>query len=237
NVRNHNGLIFVPRITNKNGNRNGNVVAARIKGNGNGNNVNRMSMDPSRGELEQHPDTIEEIRAFYELYNNLVIEVEKVNTVNCETKEANVKLTAELASYRGREKISKPILIHDDEFLDDTPSKSVAQKFLIEKRLITANYDECVLNYVNGMNSYDKIQNANVSNNENQKKQKANVKRSKKLGSKEILASPRPSKPRTCVRWLPTGRIFDLRGKIIESSESKNENDTSACDNASTSNP
>ncbi|GKA36686.1 hypothetical protein Tco_0723251, partial [Tanacetum coccineum] len=63
------------------------------------------NMDPSGGEVEQHPATIEETRAFYEsLYNNLVIEVEKVNKVNRETKEANVKLTAKLARYRGREK-------------------------------------------------------------------------------------------------------------------------------------
>ncbi|GKA58060.1 hypothetical protein Tco_0757248 [Tanacetum coccineum] len=62
-------------------------------------------MDPSGGIIEQHPDTVEETRAFLEsLYNNLVIEVEKVNTVNRETKEANVKLTVELERYRGTEK-------------------------------------------------------------------------------------------------------------------------------------
>nr|GEV89375.1 hypothetical protein [Tanacetum cinerariifolium] len=66
------------------------------------------SMDPSRGIVEQHHATIEEKHAFYEsLYNNLVIEVEKVNTVNHETKEANVKLIVELAKYRGRKKSFK----------------------------------------------------------------------------------------------------------------------------------
>ncbi|GJU59332.1 retrovirus-related pol polyprotein from transposon TNT 1-94 [Tanacetum coccineum] len=38
NVRNQNGLIVVSRIANQNPNRNGNVVAARAKGNANGNN-------------------------------------------------------------------------------------------------------------------------------------------------------------------------------------------------------
>ncbi|GJR65648.1 retrovirus-related pol polyprotein from transposon TNT 1-94 [Tanacetum coccineum] len=61
------------------------------------------SMNPSGGDVEQHPGTIEETHAFFEsLYNNLAIEVENVNTVNRETKEANVKLIAELARYRGR---------------------------------------------------------------------------------------------------------------------------------------
>nr|GEV92625.1 hypothetical protein [Tanacetum cinerariifolium] len=61
-----------------------------------------FNMNLSGGELEQHPLTIKETHAFYKsLYNNLVIEVEKVNTINRKTKEANVKLTAELARYRG----------------------------------------------------------------------------------------------------------------------------------------
>ncbi|GKD75302.1 hypothetical protein Tco_1333584, partial [Tanacetum coccineum] len=74
---------------------------------------------------------------------------------------------------------------------------------------------------VNGMESRKKNQSANVSKSANQKKHKANVKKSKKLGSEERLASLRPRKPRTCLRWLPTGRIFDLCGKITASSNTK----------------
>ncbi|GKF16982.1 hypothetical protein Tco_0061900 [Tanacetum coccineum] len=66
--------------------------------------------------------------------------------------------------------------------------------------LITANHDVCVQNYVNNMNSRGKKQNANVSNVVNQKKHKLYVKKSKKLGSKERLASPTSSKPRYCLR-------------------------------------
>ncbi|GJS02156.1 hypothetical protein Tco_0318664 [Tanacetum coccineum] len=68
-------------------------------------------------------------------------------------------------------------------------------------------------------------------------KHKPNVKKSKKLGSNERLASPRPSKPRTCLRWLPTRRIFDLCGKITASSNTESESDIYVCDNASASNP
>ncbi|GJW70780.1 retrovirus-related pol polyprotein from transposon TNT 1-94 [Tanacetum coccineum] len=81
--------------------------------------------------------------------------------------------------------------------------------------LITANHDVCMLNYVNGMNS------ANVLKTANQKKHKPHVKQPKKAGSKERLDSPKPNKPRICLRWSPTGRIFDLCGKIIKSSDSK----------------
>ncbi|GKA76615.1 hypothetical protein Tco_0783076 [Tanacetum coccineum] len=106
-----------------------------------------------------------------------------------------------------------------------------------KKCLITANHDVCVFNYVNGMNSCDNNQSVNVSNTTNQKKQNPNVKKSKKLGSKERLASPRPRKPRSCLRWSRTGRIFYHSGKIIESSHSECKFVTSVCDDASASNP
>nr|GEX09203.1 hypothetical protein [Tanacetum cinerariifolium] len=85
--------------------------------------------------------------------------------------------------------------------------------------LIIVNHDVCVLNYVNDMNSRALNKNANVSNVENQKKHKPKVKKPKRVGYKERLASPKPSTPRSYLRWSPTGRIFDLKGKIIATSE------------------
>ncbi|GJR70268.1 retrovirus-related pol polyprotein from transposon TNT 1-94 [Tanacetum coccineum] len=103
--------------------------------------------------------------------------------------------------------------------------------------LITANHDVCVLNYVNDMNSRGKKQKANVSNTENKKKQKPKVMKPKKVVSNEILASPKLSKPRSCLRWSQTRRLFDLKGKIIASSKFKSQSDCSNGDNACTSNP
>ncbi|GJU04534.1 retrovirus-related pol polyprotein from transposon TNT 1-94 [Tanacetum coccineum] len=59
----------------------------------------------------------------------------------------------------------------------------------------------------------------------------------KKVGSNERLASPKPSKPRSCLRWSPIRRLFDLNGKIIVSSEYESQSDCSNGDNACTSNP
>ncbi|GJT74780.1 hypothetical protein Tco_1041505 [Tanacetum coccineum] len=98
-------------------------------------------------------------------------------------------------------------------------------------------HDVCVLNYVNDMNSRADNQSANVSIRENQKKHKANAKKSKESGSKGSLASSRPSKPRTCLRWIPTRRIFAMCGKLTASSNTENQSEKSVCDNASTSNP
>ncbi|GJU80073.1 hypothetical protein Tco_1282438 [Tanacetum coccineum] len=58
----------------------------------------------------------------------------------------------------------------------------------------------------------------------------------KKVESNERLASPKPSKPRSCLRWSPTGRLFDLKGKIITSSKYESQSDCSNGDNACTSN-
>ncbi|GJY84869.1 hypothetical protein Tco_0498895 [Tanacetum coccineum] len=103
--------------------------------------------------------------------------------------------------------------------------------------LITANHDECVLQYVNGMKSRKKNQSANVSKSANQKKHKPKVRKPKKVGSKERLVSPKPSTPSSCLRWSPTRRMFDLKGKIIATSESVCQSDCSKGDNACTSNP
>ncbi|GJY79450.1 retrovirus-related pol polyprotein from transposon TNT 1-94 [Tanacetum coccineum] len=77
------------------------------------------SMEQSGGTLDQHPATVEETRAYLEsLYNNLAIEVEKVNSVNRKMKETNANLTTvnrklretnadlttELARYKNQEK-------------------------------------------------------------------------------------------------------------------------------------
>ncbi|GJX38688.1 retrovirus-related pol polyprotein from transposon TNT 1-94 [Tanacetum coccineum] len=104
-----------------------------------------------------------------------------------------------------------------------------------KKCLITANHDVCVFNFLNGMKSHGKNQNDNVSNIENQMKHKASVKKTENLGSKESLSLLRPRKPRTRFRWLPTGRTFDLNGKLHDKSNTKDENEISAYDNASTS--
>ncbi|GJS82857.1 retrovirus-related pol polyprotein from transposon TNT 1-94 [Tanacetum coccineum] len=98
---------------------------------------------------------------------------------------------------------------------------------MCKKCLIIANHDVCVLNYVNGMNNRGDKQNANVSNDEYQKKHKPKAKKPKKLGSKERLASPKPHKPRSFLRWSLAGGIVDLKGKIIASSDSECQSDCS----------
>nr|GEV08699.1 hypothetical protein [Tanacetum cinerariifolium] len=103
--------------------------------------------------------------------------------------------------------------------------------------LIIANHDVCVLNHVNGINSHGKKQKENVSNIANQTEHKAQVWKSKNVGSKERLASPKPRKPRSCLRWSPNGRIFNFYGKIIATTEPACRSDCSKGDNACTSNP
>nr|GFC49100.1 hypothetical protein [Tanacetum cinerariifolium] len=103
--------------------------------------------------------------------------------------------------------------------------------------LNSVNHDVCLLNYVNGMKSRGKNQEANVSIKEKQKKQKPQVKKPKKVGFIERLVTPKPSNPKSFLRWSPTRRMFNLKGKIITSSESESQSDCPKGDNACTSNP
>nr|GEY71093.1 hypothetical protein [Tanacetum cinerariifolium] len=64
-----------------------------------------FSVEQSGGTVEQHPTNVEETCVLYDsLYNNLVIKVEKVNTVNRKLRETNAELTTELARYKNQEK-------------------------------------------------------------------------------------------------------------------------------------
>nr|GEY18845.1 hypothetical protein [Tanacetum cinerariifolium] len=63
------------------------------------------SMEQGEGTVEQHPVNIKETCVLYDsLYNNLAIEVEKVNSVNRKLRETNADLTTELARYKNQEK-------------------------------------------------------------------------------------------------------------------------------------
>nr|GEX04698.1 hypothetical protein [Tanacetum cinerariifolium] len=251
-----------------------------------------FSVEQDGGTVNQHPATVEETRAYFEsLYNNLAIEVEKVNSINRKMKETNAALTTELARYKNQEKCfeisqekynklercyqrgntkndrvpsasnsscSKNKEVEVEEHPKNLPlfknkkhmssecnnvklaiqnDKSEVVCAMCKQCLITAKHDVCVLNYVNDMNSHGKKQKANASNTKNQKKQNPMGMKPKKVGSNKILASPKPSKPRSYLRWSPTGRLFDLKGKIITSSESESQSDCSNSDNACNANP
>nr|GFB16130.1 integrase, catalytic region, zinc finger, CCHC-type, peptidase aspartic, catalytic [Tanacetum cinerariifolium] len=56
---------------------------------------------------------------------------------------------------------------------------------------------------------------ANVSKNETQKEYWLKVSKSKNVGPRESLATPKPRKPRFLLRWSPTGKMFDSAGKLV----------------------
>nr|GEU50413.1 alpha/beta hydrolases superfamily protein [Tanacetum cinerariifolium] len=133
---------------------------------------------------------------------------------------------------------------------DKAPSKSKSSRLSNNLEKIEENYrnlqsssnkkhmsSECNNIKLDIRNAKSKKQKANVSNVTNQKKYKAQVWKPKNVGSKERLASRKPSTPRSYLRWSPTGRLFDLKLKIIASSESESQSNCSKGDNACTSNP
>nr|GEV49048.1 hypothetical protein [Tanacetum cinerariifolium] len=66
-----------------------------------------------------------------------------------------------------------------------------------------------------------------IRNDKSKKKHNPKVKKSKKLRSNERLPSSKRRKPRTCLGWSPTGRIFDLSRQLIVCSEFECQSDSS----------
>nr|GEX27325.1 hypothetical protein [Tanacetum cinerariifolium] len=95
------------------------------------------SVEQSGGTVEQLPANIEETRILYDsLYNNLAIEVEKVNTVNRKLRETNAEWTTELARYKNQEKCFE---ISQEKYdkLERCYQKSVYQEQCLSKKIIS----------------------------------------------------------------------------------------------------
>nr|GFA22626.1 hypothetical protein [Tanacetum cinerariifolium] len=120
--------------------------------------------------------------------------------------------------------------------LDSQNVISKAVCAMCKQCLISVNHDVCLRNYVNGKTSRGIKQTTNVSIKEKQKKHQPKVMKTTKVGFIERLATPKPRKSRFFLRWSPTRRLFDIKGKIIKSSESESQSDCSNSDNACTSN-
>nr|GEZ60296.1 retrovirus-related Pol polyprotein from transposon TNT 1-94 [Tanacetum cinerariifolium] len=93
------------------------------------------SVEQSGGTVEQHPANVRETRVLYDsLYNNLAIEVEKVNTVNRKLKETNAELTTELVRFKNQEKCFK---ISQEKYdkLERCYQKSVYQEQCLSKKI------------------------------------------------------------------------------------------------------
>nr|GEV90847.1 retrovirus-related Pol polyprotein from transposon TNT 1-94 [Tanacetum cinerariifolium] len=98
---------------------------------------------------------------------------------------------------------------------------------MCSKCLISVNHDKCLRNYVNDKNSRGKKQTEKVYVKEIQKKYQPKVTKPKKVEHHKSLATPKPRKSRLLLRWLPTGKLFDKEGKLVDSSESKSQFDCS----------
>nr|GEX46051.1 hypothetical protein [Tanacetum cinerariifolium] len=232
NVVNPNGLIGIQGNGNQNQIGNGNLMVARAEGNAAGQNGNQIKCYNCRGVGVDNTKT----RRPQHRSNT------KNDRVPSASKSSRSKNKGEEVEEHHRNlllsKNKKHMLSACNNFMLDSQnvySKVVCAMF--KQCLIYVNHDECLLNYVNEKNSRGKKQSANVSINKKQKKQKPKVKKPKKVESHKSLATPTLRKPRSLLRWSPTGRMSDINGKIVASGESESQSDCSKGDNACTSNP
>nr|GEZ09656.1 hypothetical protein [Tanacetum cinerariifolium] len=95
------------------------------------------SVEQSGETVEQHLANFKETRALYDsLYQNLEIEVEKVNSVNHKLKETNADLTTELARFKNQEKCFE---ISQEKYdkLERCYQQSVYQEQCLSKKINT----------------------------------------------------------------------------------------------------
>ncbi|GKB80928.1 hypothetical protein Tco_0947823 [Tanacetum coccineum] len=93
------------------------------------------SVEQGEGTVEQHPAAVEETHAYFEsLFNNLAIEVEKVNTINHKLRDTNADLTIKLDRYKNQEKC----FVYSQEKYDKLErcyQKSVYQEKCLTKKI------------------------------------------------------------------------------------------------------
>nr|GEX12332.1 hypothetical protein [Tanacetum cinerariifolium] len=96
--------------------------------------------------------------------------------------------------------------------------------------LVTSNHDACLLFSVNALNSYANKLCAITPPSANQKRHRTQVWKPKQVGFKDRLTYiPKPRLPRFSLKWSPSGRSFDLKGKLVTSKEANCPNDDKAC--------
>nr|GEZ38730.1 integrase, catalytic region, zinc finger, CCHC-type, peptidase aspartic, catalytic [Tanacetum cinerariifolium] len=96
--------------------------------------------------------------------------------------------------------------------------------------LLLSKNQKTMSSELNALNSRANNLCANAPLSENQKRHRTHVWKPKQVGFKEILAyTPKPRLSRFSLKWSPSGRNFDLKGKLVASKETNCPNDDKAC--------
>nr|GEX91841.1 retrovirus-related Pol polyprotein from transposon TNT 1-94 [Tanacetum cinerariifolium] len=120
-------------------------------------------VEESRRTVEQHHANVEETRALYDsIYNNLAIEVEKINTVNRKLSETNAELTTELTGYKNQERFFE---ISQEKYdkLERCYQKSVYQEQCLSKKINALHLSSEAAKFVGDFKSLAKEANESLA--------------------------------------------------------------------------
>nr|GEV81175.1 reverse transcriptase domain-containing protein [Tanacetum cinerariifolium] len=100
-----------------------------------------FSVEQSEETVEQHHANVEETRVLYDsLYNNLAIEVVKVNTVNRKLKETNAEFTTELTRFKIKKSVLKLVKKNMTNLKDVI--RNLNKKLSMEKSTVSSPFEE-----------------------------------------------------------------------------------------------
>nr|GEW06609.1 retrovirus-related Pol polyprotein from transposon TNT 1-94 [Tanacetum cinerariifolium] len=170
----------LPLSTNQN--RNGNIVVARAEGNANGNNGNQIS---------KHRHQALRVTKLPSMDSDGSAEVDRMNDLSNPVTSNSIPTTKE-SKVIENDKVIAPGMSRIYPFKNSREAKSMPNKPVnasVRTNLITDPQPHVITKKV-----------ANVYNIANQMKHKAQIWKPKNVGSKERLASPKPSKPRMRLR-------------------------------------
>nr|GEX87158.1 hypothetical protein [Tanacetum cinerariifolium] len=210
-----NGLVIVPGIANQNGT--GNVVAAKAEGTGNGNQA-RCYNCRELGYIARNYTARPRRRDAAYLQTQLLIAQKEKARIQLQVEEFDIiaaagdldeikEVNANCILMANLQQASTSSTQHDRAPVHDTDGSA-------EQCLVTANHDACLTPSVSVLNSRANKLYANVSRSANQKRHRTQVWKPKQVGSKERL-TPKPRLPRFSLKWSPSGRSFDLKGKLV----------------------
>nr|GEW26441.1 integrase, catalytic region, zinc finger, CCHC-type, peptidase aspartic, catalytic [Tanacetum cinerariifolium] len=95
---------------------------------------------------------------------------------------------------------------------------------------VTANHDPCLISSVNALNSRANNLCSDVPPSANERRPRTQVWKPKQVGFQERPAwTPKPRLPRFSLKWSPSRRSFDLKGKLVAFKETNCLNDDKAC--------
>nr|GFA23977.1 integrase, catalytic region, zinc finger, CCHC-type, peptidase aspartic, catalytic [Tanacetum cinerariifolium] len=153
-----------------------------------------------------------------QLFNKVFDQKDNKRGTSANTKFAKQSIVENLPKVGETHALSKPVTSNSDPMPQESKvvknDKVIAPEMFRINPFKTSREEKHVPNNIRASTRTKPI---TVSQHPVITKKDPKVKKPKQVGVIERLATPKPRTPRILLRWSPTGRLFDQKGKIVDS--------------------